>query len=767
MTTDTIHKALSHINRTVADGEHHGPISFEEYLRLVVTQPTLYIRNVFQIFHDMVHAYIPQSLDEYPADPESIHYLPYDCTRLFVENSDHPFFADRLFANRLVNLVEDLQRGAQQNKIYVFEGPPGSGKSTFLNNLLQKFEEYANSPAGTRYQTVWRITRPHHGGLSRPEAGQFLDRLSRLIDEYEFTQDEVVHHAKAHTPIVGDDFIEIPCPSHDNPLLMIPKNFRRQFFDDLFKNDEFKWRLFTEKEYEWLFRQPPCTICSSLFEALLERYHKPTEVFRLLFARPLHVNRRIGEGISIFNPGDEPLRHSVLSNEMLQERLNVVLRDSNSVQYFFSHYAKTNNGIYALMDIKGHNVNRFTELHNIVSEGVHKVEDLEENVDSLFMALINPEDLKNIDQFQSFSDRIQTIKMPYILDLNTEVMIYRTIFGKHIDHSFLPRVLHNFARIVISTRMNNRSEAMIEWIGDSTKYQQFCDDSLMLLKMEIYTGHIPSWLSEEDRKRLTAKRRRTIIAESENEGHKGCSGRDAIKIFNDFYSTYVRKDSIITMSVLVNYFTKSRLDLCTNIPDGFIESLVGLYNFSILQEVKESLFNYNEEQISRDIQHYLFAINFEPGRAETCSFTGERINITESFFEGIEFWLLGRGTGTERRLEFRHDTQKEYTANALTKEMLTEGKTIVQTKLYNVLYERYLFTLKEKALDPFLDNDNFRRAIKDFGKEEFKTYDLKIRDDVTFLINNLCTNYHYTKQGAKEVCIYVIDNNLAREFRSW
>jgi predicted Ser/Thr protein kinase len=767
MTTDTIHKALSHINRSVADDGQRGPTTFEEYLRLVVAQPTVHIRNVFQVFHDMLHTYIPESLDEYPDDPESIHYLPYDCTNLFVKDTDHPFFADRLLANRLVNLVQDLQRGAQQNKIYVFDGPPGSGKSTFLNNLLQKFEEYANSPAGVRYQAVWRISCPPLTGISRPGANHFLDRLSRLIGEFDQTQDEVVHHQKGQKSTGVDEFIEIPCPSHDNPLLMIPKNYRRQFFDDLFKNDEFKWRLFTEKEYEWVFRQTPCTICSSLFEALLERFRKPTEVFRMLFARPLHVNRRIGEGVSVFNPGDEPLRHSVLTNEMLQERINTALRDSNSVQYLFSHYAKTNNGIYALMDIKSHNVDRFTELHNIVSEGVHKVEDLEENVDSLFMALVNPEDLKNIEQIASFSDRIQTIKMPYILDLNTEVQIYRTIFGKHIDHSFLPRVLHNFARIIISTRMHDSSEAMLEWIGDPTKYQQFCDDQLMLLKMEIYTGFIPSWLSEEDRKRLTAKRRRTIIAESENEGNKGFSGRDAIKIFNDFYSMYVRKDTIITMSVLVNFFTKVRPELGQSIPDRFLDSLCGLYNFCILQEVKESLFYYNEGQISRDIQNYLFAINFETDTVETCRYTGERLSISEGFLEGIEQWLLGKEAGAERRREFRRDTQKDYTATALTREILSEGKAITETQLYKVLYERYLFTLKEKALDPFLDNENFRRAIKDFGREEFKTYDQKIRDDVTFLINNLCGKYDYTKQGAKEVCIYTIDNDLAREFRSW
>jgi len=48
--------------------------------------------------------------------------------------------------------------------------------------------------------------------------------------------------------------------------------------------------------------------------------------------------------------------------------------------------------------------------------------------------------------------------------------------------------------------------------------------------------------------------------------------------------------------------------------------------------------------------------------------------------------------------------------------------------------------------------------------EDFKTYDKRIRGDVTFLMKNICSKYHYTDQGAKEICIYVIDNDLARKF---
>ena len=87
-----------------------------------------------------------------------------------------------------------------------------------------------------------------------------------------------------------------------------------------------------------------------------------------------------------------------------------------------------------------------------------------------------------------------------MLDLNTEVAIYRNIFGKHIDESFLPRVLHNFARVIISSRLSTKSEALLEWIGDPKKYNRYCDENLQLLKMEIYTGYIPSWLTEEDKR---------------------------------------------------------------------------------------------------------------------------------------------------------------------------------------------------------------------------------------------------------------------------
>lgn len=734
-------------------------LSFKEFLSEVIAAPQRVIRNVYQVYTDMVDSLVCDGIDEYGDDPESIGFMKYDCTKLFVEGADRAFFADRLFANRVMRHVDSFKVGAKQNKIYIFDGPHGSGKSTFLNNLLQKFEEYANSPEGCRYEVVWRLKQDHLvGGVH--SLNSLTEKLAWVLENEGKTELASEMKSACGANDLSGHF-DVPCPSHDNPLLLIPKEIRRQFFDDLFENEEFKWQLFTEKKYEWIFHEEPCTICVSLYHELLKKFQDPYRVMECVHARPFVYNRRLGEGVSVFNPGDMPLSKAVLGNEVLQKKLDIMFAGSKHVSYIYSRYAKTNNGIYALMDIKSHNTERLMELHNIISDGVHKVEDVEERVNSLLFALMNPEDKKLIEDLQAFSDRVEYINIPYVLDLQTEVDIYRENFGKHIDESFLPRVLHNFARVIIATRLRTKSEAMEEWIGTPEKYELYCDTNLQLLKMEIFTGHIPEWLREEDVASFTAKRRQRIISESEKDGWKGLSGRDSIRLFNEFYSTYAREDKLIDMSMLGKFFRKYCKEDRNILPMGFLDSLLRMYNFTVLQEVKESLYYYNEEQITREIINYIFAVNFEVGSVETCEFTGERLEITEEFFRRLESRLQIEARAAQT---FRNNVQKTYTTTALPQEMLRDGLTITETSLFLHLYERYTYNLKEKVLDPFLKNENFRRAVKDFDLDQFRTYDKKIQSDVTFMIDNLQKKHRYSRQGAKEICIYVVDNNIAESF---
>ncbi|WP_310600670.1 serine protein kinase PrkA [Desulfobulbus sp.] len=750
-------KALATLKQYKEDRHRQDELCFTEFLGEVVERPERNIRNVTQVYADMVHHYVTAGGDEYPGDPESISYLNYNCCNLFVEGSDRPFFADRLFANRLIRHVESLSVGDQQNKIYIFDGPHGSGKSTFLNNLLRKFEEYANTPEGTRYELVWRLQVPELAG--NVQLLNLIGKLPQLLSEEESRADDAEPGGEEKGIVAN--WLTLPCPSHDHPLLIVPKAIRRQFLDELLDNDQFKAQLFHEKRYEWVFREEPCTICLSLYQELLKKEGDPLKVLESVFARPYVFNRRLGAGISVFNPGDRRSQRNVRTDDEVQRILNGLFSPAGKVPYLYSGYAKINNGIYALMDVKSHNTERLMDLHNIVSDGVHKVDHVEERVNSLFFALMNPEDKRVLTDLAAFADRIEYVNIPYVLDIKTEVEIYREVFGAHIDDSFLPRVLHNFARVIVATRLPTKSDAMLEWIQDPDKYELYCDHNLQLLKMEIYTGHIPAWLAEEDVERFTSKRRLKIIAESEQDGWRGLSGRDSIRMFNEFYSIYAREDKLIDMSMLGKFFRKYCKKDKSILPMGFLDSLQRMYNYSVLQSVKEALYDYNEEQIARDIQNYMFAVNFEPGTVATCRFTGERLEINEAFFQRIESRLMIAAGGAAA---FRASVQKAYTSSALTQEILRDNLAVTETGLYQHLYERYIHTLKEKVLDPFLENENFRRAVKEFDQESFKAYDQKIQSDIRFMMKNLQKKFGYTRQGAKEICIYVIDNGLARVF---
>ncbi len=758
----TIDEVLTDLSAKIKEQAHGVPVPFSEYLASLAQHPNLLLRNVFQRMYDMMAAFVSEGVDDYPDEPESIRYIHYDCKKLFVEGTDHPFFADRLFANRLVTHFSTFRRGAQQNRIYIFQGPHGSGKSTFLNNLLMKFEHYSATFEGGAYEIFWRLDRKALGALSENESYTISSQLMGLGHDASPKPRKGQQDRSPTFP--NKEYLEVPCPSHDHPFLIIRREYRKAILDDLIKDEDFKKKLFSQKQYEWVFRESPCSICLSLYQALLDILGSPERVFDMVYARRYEFSRRLGQGISVFNPGDRGVRAHVQTNQLLQDQLNVLLRDSNKVKYLFSRYANTNNGIYALMDIKARNKERFASLHGIISEGLHKVEDMEENVNSLFLALMNPEDHENIEGAPSFTDRITFIRIPYVLDYNTEVQIYRNIFGDQIERAFLPRILDNFAKVMIASRLTEDSEACREWIEDPTQYTLYCDGKLQLLKMAVYAGHLPSWLKEEDRRRFTVKRRRAIIAESKVDGNKGFSGRDSIKIFNEFYSIYGKNGALITMPVLCNYFRERRRDLGDLIPEGFLESLLNSYNYAVLQEVKECLYYFNEERVSKDIQNYICAINYEPPRVEKCLYTGETVEVSEEFFNNMERQILGAGATARQMRAFRTEIQRQYASTTLTQEMLLEGRPITETSVYKSLLEGYSHNLKEKVMEPFLGNDNFRRAIKDFDVDSFKAYDKRIRRDVTSLIKNLQRRYKYTAKGAKELCIYVIDNDLAARF---
>ena len=70
-----IKKAMRTLSQNMSGLEQRTSISFEEFLTVLVDKPVVVMRDVFQIFHDMVKAYVGEGVDKYPDDPESIFEL--------------------------------------------------------------------------------------------------------------------------------------------------------------------------------------------------------------------------------------------------------------------------------------------------------------------------------------------------------------------------------------------------------------------------------------------------------------------------------------------------------------------------------------------------------------------------------------------------------------------------------------------------------------------------------------------------------------------
>ena len=721
---DETRAALESLKASIEGKDKRIILGFEDFLKITQENPRKVIRNIFQLFSDMIEDYVGKGEDEYPDDPESIGFVKYDCSKVFEIGSDNPYFADRLFANRFIRQAKLLKQGSQQNRIYVYEGPHGCGKSTFLNNLLRTFDEHTDTEEGRVFEICWEIGS-------------------------------------------GGDKATIPCPSHDHPLLLIPKNYRADFLDKILSSEkltEFKYSLSHGKEYEWLFKGEVCTICKSLLAAFLDKLGSFDKVLKLVKVRHYKFDRRLGEGISVFNPGDRPMKGLYLMDKQIQDKLDKFF-GANLVKYVFSPLARTNNGIYVLMDIKSHNRERLLDLHNVISEGVHKVNGaIEENISSLFLALMNPEDKESIKgvKAESFQGRIQYSKISYVLDVPTEVKIYRSIFGDQINLFFLPEVLENFARIIISSRMNLECVPLKEWISDIKKYKKYCDESGLLLRMELYGGVIPSWLSEEDKKKLIAPIRRKLIAEGELEGEKGFDGRDSVKLFGDFLNRYGGKPNLINMGNVSDYFKHriGRNQRNEKIPKNFINSVVGWYDYTVLSQVKESLYFYNKQQISDDVLNYLGAVNYDLGSRIKCEWTGQELEVTAEFLKKTGANFIGKEMNDKEAVDFARGIQKRY-VEIVAQE---QSKEITKTELYQDLFSSYIRNLKEKTFKPFLKNDNFKEAVKSFGTEEFETFDTRLKEHVAHMIKKLAERFGYTEQGAKEICLYVVDQKLVEKF---
>ena len=190
------------------------PFSFNDFIFQLNRRPNVILRDVFQLFADAIKHYVKPLV----VNSSSMKLAKYNMNRLFVDNCEMPFFADMLFANRFMEMAETMRKGVQTNRIYLFEGPPGSGKTTFLNNLLYKIQEYTTLPEGMMLKTVWHLDLDKIGR----QKSDFWEKVESLAVKHKNKElIELISNKKDIA--ISEKYIDISCPHNDHPILQIPK----------------------------------------------------------------------------------------------------------------------------------------------------------------------------------------------------------------------------------------------------------------------------------------------------------------------------------------------------------------------------------------------------------------------------------------------------------------------------------------------------------------------------------------------------------------
>src|SRR5262245_4950454 len=160
----------------------HWVEAFEDYLNIVTDRPEV-TRTAYQRLYDMILSHGTE--DTYENKEKVTVYKFF--TEFAARHGDAIYGIDRTLA-QLVNTFKSAAQGyGTEKRVLLLHGPVGSAKSTIARLLKRGLEEYSRTDTGAVYAYGWKMP---DGSMQK-------------------------------------------CPMHEEPLSLIPKEYRPKLLDQL------------------------------------------------------------------------------------------------------------------------------------------------------------------------------------------------------------------------------------------------------------------------------------------------------------------------------------------------------------------------------------------------------------------------------------------------------------------------------------------------------------------------------------------------------
>ena len=646
---------------------------FEDYLNIVRENPSV-TRTSFQRVYDMVLSYGSETyLDN---KKKLIHYNFFDDP--MGDGRDSIFGLD-IPLMRLVNVLKSAALGyGTEKRVILLHGPVGSSKSTIARLLKKGLEQYSRTAEGALYTYEWHLP------------------------------DSLLH-------ITGGESV-FRCPMNEEPLRLIPEQWRAQAFGDLgLHNDDKPLKVKGDLN-------PACRL---IFRELMNHYDGDwSKVVNHVQVKRLVLSEKDRVGIGTFQPKDEKNQDSTeLTGDINYKKIALFGSDSDPRAFNFDgEFNVANRGIIEFIEILKLDVAFLYDLLGATQE--HKIKPKkfpQTDIDELIIGHTNEAEyrkLLNNEFMEALRDRTIKVDIPYITRLKEELKIYkkdfsqRRVAGKHIA----PHTLNMAAMWAVLTRLEEPKK----------------HDLSILQKLKLYDGKTLPGFTQDNVKEL---RKETI-----REGMDGISPRYVQdKISNALVSQ--RSETSINPFLVLNELESglSRNSLITNeeLRKRYTELLAVVkqeYEDIVKNEVQRAI-SADEQAIKRLSANYIDNVKAYTQKEKVKNpYTGQDEEPDERLMRSIESKI---DIPESRKDDFRREIMNYIGALAV------EGKTFS----YDT-NERLHRALEQKLFEDQKDTIKLTSLVSN-------AIDKETQEKIAVVKERMIRDFGYNDESATDVLNYV------------
>jgi serine protein kinase len=525
--------------------------TFEEYLDIVREDPNV-LRTAWQRVYDMILSY---GQKEYIDHKKTLtHYHFFDDEQ---GGGKDAIFGLDIPLMRLVNVFKSAAYAyGSEKRVILLHGPVGSSKSTIARLLKRGLELYTRTPEGRLYTFTWEL----------PE--------------------ELRHIAAG-----AESF---PCPMHEEPLRLIPEEYRDQVIAELLPEDT---------RYPVRIQGDLDPACRQIFSELMKAYQGDwSKVIQHVKVKRLVLSEKDRVGIGTFQPKDEKNQDSTeLTGDINYRKIAEYGSDSDPRAFNFDgEFNIANRGVVEFIEILKLDVAFLYDLLGATQE--HKIKPkkfAQTDIDEVIIGHTNEAEYRKLlsnEFMEALRDRTLKVDIPYITRVTEESKIYEKDFnshkirGKHIA----PHTLQMAATWAVLTRLEEPKKHSLT----------------VMQKLKLYDGkQIPGF---------TADNVKELRKETSHEAMEGISPR------------YIQDK-------ISNTLVSDAGESCVN-PFMVLKELEGgLRHHSLISSEDQRI--HFQELLAVVKQEYEDVVKNEVQRAISTDETGLK-NLFENYLENVRAYVL-------------------------------------------------------------------------------------------------------------------------------